>query len=62
MNQHPTVLETEKVKQTLARARCSCQELELAGVQLEEVISRLEQDNLNRRKQQLGKVLQNLGS
>jgi hypothetical protein len=62
MNHQPTVRETEKVKQTLARARRSCQELELAGVQLEEVISRLEQDNLNRRKQQLGKVLQNLDS
>jgi hypothetical protein len=62
MNHQPTVPEPEKVKQTLARARRSCQELELAGIQLEEVISRLERDNLNRRKQQLGKVLQNLDS
>jgi hypothetical protein len=62
MNPQPTVPEPEKVKQTLARARRSCQELELAGIQLEEVISRLELDNLNKRKQRLGKVLQNLDS
>jgi hypothetical protein len=62
MNYQPTVPEPEKVKQTLARVRRSCQELELAGIQLEEVISRLEQDNLNRRKQRLSKVLQNLDS
>ncbi len=62
MNHQPIVPEPEKIKQTLARARRSCQELELAGIQLEEVISRLEQDSLNRRKQQLGKVLQNLDS
>jgi hypothetical protein len=59
MNHQPTFPEPEKIKQTLAKARRSCQELELAGIQLEEVIVRLEQDSLNKRKQHLGRTLQN---
>ncbi len=47
----------EKIKQTLTRAHRSCQEIELAGIQLEEVIIKLEQEILTQRKQQLGKAL-----
>jgi hypothetical protein len=52
MNHQPTFPEPDRIKQTLARARRSCQELELAGIQLEEVIARIEQNSLNRRKEQ----------
>jgi hypothetical protein len=54
----PTLPDPEKIKQTLAKAHRNCQEMELAGIQLEEVIAKLEQENLTRRKQQLGKLLQ----
>jgi hypothetical protein len=54
----PTLPEPEKIKQTLARAHRNCQEMELAGIQLEEVIAKLEQEILTRRKQHLGKVLE----
>jgi hypothetical protein len=54
----PTLPDPEKIKQTLAQAHRNCQEMELAGIQLEEVIVKLEQENLTRRKQQLGKLLQ----
>jgi hypothetical protein len=58
MTSLPTVPDPEKIKQTLAKAHRNCQELELAGIQLEEVIVKLEQENLTRRKQQLGKLFQ----
>lgn len=48
----------EKIKQTLARAHRSCQEMELAGIQLEEVIAKLDREILTHRKQRLGKVLE----
>ena len=54
----PTLPDPEKIKQTLAKAHRNCQEMELAGIQLEEVIVKLEQETLTRRKQQLGKLLQ----
>jgi hypothetical protein len=50
--------EPEKIKQTLARAHRSCQEMELAGIQLEEVIAKLDREILTQRKQRLGKVLE----
>jgi hypothetical protein len=53
----PTIPEPEKIKQTLAAAHRNCQEMELAGIYLEEAIVKIEQEILNRRKQQLGKVL-----
>jgi hypothetical protein len=53
----PTIPEPEKIKQTLAKAHRDCQEMELAGIYLEEAIVKIEQEILNRRKQQLGKVL-----
>lgn len=58
MTDLPTLPDPEKIKQTLAKAHRNCQEMELAGIQLEEVIVKLEQENLTRRKQQLGKLLQ----
>ena len=58
MTSLPTLPDPEKIKQTLAKAHRNCQEMELAGIQLEFVIVKLEQENLRRRKQQLGKLLQ----
>jgi tryptophan 2,3-dioxygenase len=54
----PTFPEPEKIKQTLVRAHRNCQEMEWAGILLEEVIVKLEQEILTWRKQQLAKVLQ----
>jgi hypothetical protein len=51
MNSIPTIPEPEKIKQTLARAHRNCQEMELAGICLEEVIVKIEQEILTRRKQ-----------
>ena len=53
----PTVPDPEKIKQTLARAHRNCQEMDLAGIQLEEVIAKLDREILTQRKQRLGKVL-----
>jgi hypothetical protein len=58
MTSRPVLPSPDQISQTLARAHRSCQEMELAGIQLEEVIVQLEHKNLTRRKQQLGKVLQ----
>jgi hypothetical protein len=58
MNSIPTIPEPERIKQTLARAHRNCQEMELAGIYLEEVIAKIEQEVLTRRKQRLGKVLE----
>jgi hypothetical protein len=38
----PTIPDPAKIKQTLAKAHRNCQEMELAGIQLEEVIAKLE--------------------
>jgi hypothetical protein len=61
----PTIPDPEKIKQTLAKAHRNCQEMELAGIQLEEVIAKLDSHTerlrqleiLTQRKQRLGKVL-----
>jgi hypothetical protein len=58
MSSIPTLPEPEKIKQTLARAHRNCQELELAGIQLEEVIAKLDREILTQRKQRLRKVLE----
>jgi hypothetical protein len=58
MSSIPTVPDPEKIKQTLAKAHRSCQEMELAGIQLEEVIAKLDREILTQRKQRLGKVLE----
>jgi hypothetical protein len=52
MTSTPTLPDPDKIARTLARAHRSCQEMELAGIQLEEVIVALEQHNLPRRKQE----------
>jgi hypothetical protein len=57
MNSIPTLPDPEKIKQTLARAHRNCQEMELAGIQLEEVIAKLDREISTQRKQRLGKVL-----
>jgi hypothetical protein len=54
----PTIPDPEKIKQTLAKAHRSCQEMELAGIQLEEVIAKLDREILIQRKQRLGKALE----
>ena len=62
----PTIPDPEKIKQTLARAHRNCQELELAGIQLEEVIAKLDSHSerlrqreiLTQRKQRLRKALE----
>ena len=53
-----TIPEPEKIKQTLAKAHRNCQEMELAGIQLEEVIAKLDLEILTQHKQRLDKVLQ----
>jgi hypothetical protein len=66
MNSIPTKPDPEKIQQTLARAHRNCQEMELAGIQLEEVIAKLDsrserlrqREILTQRKQRLGKVLE----
>jgi hypothetical protein len=65
MSSIPTIPDPEKIKQTLAKAHRNCQEMELAGIQLEEVIAKLDSHTerlrqleiLTQRKQRLGKVL-----
>jgi hypothetical protein len=54
MNNTP---EPEKLKQTLANAHRNCQEMDLAGIFLEEAITKVEQEILTQRKQRLRKVL-----
>jgi hypothetical protein len=56
MSSTHTSPEPDKIKQTLARAHRNCQEMELAGIQLEEVIAKLDREILTQRKQSLGKV------
>jgi hypothetical protein len=58
MSSIPTIPDPEKIKQTLARAHRNCQEMELAGIQLEEVIAKLNREILTQRKQRLGKSLE----
>jgi hypothetical protein len=54
----PTIPDPEKIKQTLAKAHRNCQEMELAGIQLEEVIAKLDREILTQRKKRLGKLLE----
>jgi hypothetical protein len=58
MSSMPNVPDPGKIKQTLARAHRNCQEMELAGIQLEEVIVKLDREILTKRKQQLEKTLE----
>ena len=58
MSSIPTIPDPERIKQTLAKAHRNCQEMELAGIQLEEVIAKLDLEILTQHKQRLDKVLQ----
>ena len=58
MSSVPIIPDREKIKQTLAKAHQNCQEMELAGIQLEEVSAKLEREILTQRKKRLGKVLE----
>lgn len=51
MNQN--IPDRSKIEQTIAKSRRHRQELELASLELEELISQLEQDNRKRRSQHL---------
>ena len=48
---------TEQVQQTVSGSRRRRQELELASLQLEDLILQLEEFNIQRRRQQLEKTL-----
>lgn len=45
--------DSEKIRQTISKSRRCRQELELASLELEEIISQLEHDNRRRRSQYL---------
>jgi|GEM_PF-1604489 len=57
MNQHHQIPAPDRVRQTVARARRSCREMELVGLQFEDIIAQLEAYNRDVRKEQLRKVL-----
>ncbi|MBO1351032.1 MAG: hypothetical protein EBE86_028365 [Hormoscilla sp. GUM202] len=48
----------EKVKQTIAKAHRACQEMELAGLELQEVIDQLERNIREQRLQHLRRLRQ----
>jgi hypothetical protein len=62
----PTISDPEKIKHTLAKVHRNCQKMELAGIQLEQVIAKIDSHSkrlrqrqlLTQRKQRLGKVLE----
>ena len=49
MNNQPFMPDPEKVKQTVARSRCRRLEMEIVGLELEEVIARIEHDICQKR-------------
>ena len=57
MERQPQFPDPVKVKQTIANSRRSRQAMELAGLQLEEAILKLEAHNRLARKARLNKVL-----
>jgi hypothetical protein len=42
MSSIPTIPDPKKIKHTLAKAHRNCQKMELAGIQLEEVIAKID--------------------
>ncbi|MGK7904552.1 MAG: hypothetical protein AB4352_24730 [Hormoscilla sp.] len=48
----------ERVKQTIAKAHRACQEMELAGLELQEVIDQLERNIREQRLQHLRRLRQ----
>ncbi len=57
MSNHLPLPDPEKVKQTVANSRHRRLEMELAGLELEEVIAKLERHNRQQRMKRLTQVL-----
>lgn len=57
MNNQLPMPDREKVKQTVARSRRRRLEMEIVGLELEEVIAKLEHHNHQKRLQRLRQVL-----
>lgn len=57
MNESKKVPSLEQVRDTVAKSRRRRQELELARLELEDLILKLEESNVNRRRQQLERSL-----
>lgn len=56
MSKSSQVPSTEQVQQTVAKSRRGRQELELACLELEDFILKLEEIKIHQRRQQLGKT------
>ena len=56
MNNTSLVPNPEKVQQTLGNAHIACQQMEVAGLELQEIIDRLEQNIREQRLRRLKKV------
>ena len=56
MNETPFLPDPEQVKQTLAKAHRACQDMELAGLELQDVIEMLERNIREQRLKRLKQV------
>lgn len=56
MNETPFLHDPEQVKQTLTKAHRACQDMELAGLELQEVIEMLEHNIIEQRLKRLKQV------
>ncbi|CBN57990.1 MULTISPECIES: hypothetical protein [Kamptonema] len=56
MNEAPFLPDPEQVKQTLTKAHRACQDMELAGLELQEVIEMLERNIREQRLKRLKQV------
>ncbi|MGB3204864.1 MAG: hypothetical protein WBB28_07755 [Crinalium sp.] len=54
-----TIPEPQKIKQTSVKVRHAIQEMEIAGLELQEVIDRLEEDNRQQRLTRLKSTIIN---
>ena len=54
-----TIPELQKIKQTSVKVRHAIQEMEIAGLELQEVIDRLEEDNRQQRLTRLKSTIIN---
>ena len=62
MSEMPPIPDPEKVKQTVRASRRRRQEMELAGLQLEEVIAKLEHDIRQQRLRRVQRSLHHLAA
>lgn len=60
MNKTPIVPNADKISRTISKAHRVCQEIELAGLELQEAIVKLEQENRAKRRKYLNKLLSSL--